>query len=184
MTVAGVLVTPDTALTVATVHACIRFLTQTVAMLPWEVRRPQGSASVAVPRHPIAWMLDKEASEEYTSFQFRELMLSWALRRGNGYAEIVRDTMGRAKELCPIHPDRVDLYRDNVSHKLFYMVDGSIRIEPRDMFHLRGFGEGPKGINVMKYAAESIGLARCSCSGLRFLVPVRILQALLRLSVQ
>ena len=160
MTTAGVSITSDSALTVATVHACIRFLTQTVAMLPWEVRRPQGTASAAVPRHPIAWILDKEASDEYTSFQFREMMLSWALRHGNGYAEIVRDQMGRVRELCPLHPSRVDLYRDNTSHKLFYMVDGSIRVEPRDMFHLRGFGEGPKGLNIMKYAAESIGHAR------------------------
>jgi HK97 family phage portal protein len=68
--------------------------------------------------------------------------------------------MGRIIELCPLHPDRVDLYRDNTTHKLFYMVDGSIRLESRDVFHLRGFGEGPKGLNIMKYAAESIGHAK------------------------
>ncbi len=160
MTTAGTVVDADSVLTVATVHACIRFLSQTLAMLPWEVKRPVKTASVTVARHPVGYLLSSEVSEEYTSFQFREMMLSWALRHGNGYAEIVRDTMGRISELCPLHPDRVDLYRDNVTQKLFYMVDGIIRLEPRDVFHLRGFGEGPKGLNVMKYAAESIGHAR------------------------
>lgn len=160
MSTAGVMVDSDSVLTVATVHACIRFLSQTLAMLPWEVKRPLKTASVTVARHPVGYLLSSEVSDEYTSFQFRETMLSWALRYGNGYAEIVRDTMGRISELCPLHPDRVDLYRDNTTRKLFYMVDGSIRLEPRDVFHLRGFGEGPKGLNVMKYAAESIGHAR------------------------
>jgi hypothetical protein len=38
-TMAGVAITPDTAVTVAAVWACLRYLSQTVAVLPWHVMR-------------------------------------------------------------------------------------------------------------------------------------------------
>lgn len=38
-TLAGVPITPDNAVTVATVWACLRYLSQTVAVLPWHVMR-------------------------------------------------------------------------------------------------------------------------------------------------
>jgi HK97 family phage portal protein len=37
-----------------------------------------------------------------------------------------------------------------------------VSIAYRDMFHLRGFGEGPVGVNVISYAAESLGWARAA----------------------
>jgi hypothetical protein len=30
------------------------------------------------------------------------------------------------------------------------------------MFHIRGFGEGPVGVNVMAYAAQSMGWAKAA----------------------
>jgi phage portal protein BeeE len=36
-TLAGVPITPDTAVTISTVWACLRYLSQTVAVLPWHV---------------------------------------------------------------------------------------------------------------------------------------------------
>lgn len=159
-TQAGVLMNADQALCVSAVWGCIGFLTSTVGVLPWQVRRKTGPSSVELKNHPMAWLIGSEPSEEWTSFQFREVMLSWALRKGNGFAEIVRDEVGRARELCPIHPDRVDLVRVRETGKLAYLVDGKTEFEPRDMFHLRGYGESPLGLDVMTFAAESIGQAR------------------------
>lgn len=168
-TLAGVYVTPDRALTNSVVWACVRYLSSTVAQLPWQVKRElDGGGAQVVPRHPVANVLAWRANPETSPFQLRETLMVWALTWGNGYAEIVRDAAGRVVELWPIHPSRVDVRRDLETDRLFYRVEGTrygaghIDLDPRDMFHLRGFGDGPIGLNVVEYAAQSIGWAQAT----------------------
>jgi len=158
-TSAGVYISPDTAITIAAVWACLRYLSQTVAVLPWHVMRETDRGGEKVLSHPIDYLLNKRPSIEWSSFQFRETLTHWALRWGNGYAEIELDERGRPMALWPMHPERVDVCRDPETGKLFYEVDGAYRLEPREIFHVRGFGEGPVGVNVMAYAAQSLGWA-------------------------
>ena len=165
-TLAGVTVTPDTAVTVPAVWACLRYLSQTVAGLPWHVML-DGKRGAEVKRsHHVDWLLNKRPNPEWSPFQFRETLTHWALRWGNGYAEIERDQIGRPFALWPIHPDRVSVCRDAETGGLYYEVHngvgGAIEIDPADMFHVRGFGEGPVGVNVIHYAAQSIGWARAA----------------------
>lgn len=163
---AGVHIGPDSALTVSAVWACIRYLTYTVAMLPWDVKSDSSKGTEIQKRHPVARLIGKRVSDDYTSFQFREMMLNWSLRHGNGYAEIERDIMGRPLALHPIHPVRVAVFRDLETQKVYYEVGnnygGTVRIEAADMFHLRGFGESVVGVNVMAYAADSIGWTKAA----------------------
>lgn len=172
-TAAGVTITPDNAVTVAAVWACLRYLSQTVAVLPWRVMRDGETGGVTAKTHLVDWLLWKRPNPEWSSFQFRETLTHWALRWGNGYAEIARDGVGRPAALWPIHPDRVDVLRGPTSlnpgrpdGKLYYRVTngtaGTVELEAEDMFHIRGFGEGPVGVNVMHYAAESIGWAKAA----------------------
>jgi HK97 family phage portal protein len=163
-TLAGVYITPDTAVQVPAVWACLRYLSQTVAMLPWNVVITEGKGAEVQEKHPVQWLLHRRPNPEWSSFQFRETLVHWALRWGNGYAEIERDLVGRPLALWPIHPERVEVCRDQDSGKLFYRVDNGtgprIDIAAEDIFHIRGFGDGPIGVNVMAYAAQSIGRAR------------------------
>ena len=94
-TLAGVAVTPDTAVTVAAVWACLRYLSQTVAVLPWHVMREGASGTEVASAHRVDWLLWKRPSPEWSSFQFRETLTHWALRWGNGFAEIERDQAGQ-----------------------------------------------------------------------------------------
>jgi HK97 family phage portal protein len=162
-TLAGVYVTPDNAVQVPAVWACLRYLSQTVAMLPWNVMNSDGAGAEIQKKHPVQWLLHNRPNPEWSSFQFRETLLHWALRWGNGYAEIERDLAGRPYALWPIHPERVDPRRDGNGKLYFSVNNGSGQttdIELADMFHIRGFGEGPVGVNVMEYAAQSIGWAK------------------------
>lgn len=164
---AGVYVTPDRALTNDVVWACVRYLSSTVAQLPWMVKRelPNGGAEI-VRRHPVDSVLSWRPNPECSPFQLRETLMVWALTWGNGYAEIVRDAAGRVTELWPIHPERVEVRRDLATDRLFYRVNGytagDIDMDPRDVFHLRGFGDGPVGLNVVEYAAQAIGWAQAT----------------------
>jgi HK97 family phage portal protein len=164
-TLAGIYITPDNAMQLATVWACLRYLTQTIGMLPWNVMAsPDGKGAAVQTTHPVQWLLHNRPNEEWSSFQLRETLLHWALRHGNGYAEIERDRAGRPYALWPVHPDRVDPTRDLDTNKLFFRVDNGsgekVDIPASDMFHLRGFGDGPVGVSVMAYAAQSLGWAR------------------------
>jgi HK97 family phage portal protein len=171
-TVAGVTITPDTAVQVATVWACLRYLSQTVAVLPWHVKRDGKNGAEIQPMHGVDYLLWKRPNPEWSSFQFRESLAHWALRYGNGYAEIERDQLGRPFALWPIHPERTVVCRDPDTQKLYYRVSntntsdssatGAVEIAAEDMFHIRGFGEGPLGVNVIDYASQSIGWARAA----------------------
>lgn len=163
-TVAGVTINSENALTVATVWACCRYISQTLAQCPWQVFRTTQTGRVPVPTHLVDYLLHYRPNPEWSPFQFKETMVHWATRWGNAYAEIERDAIGRPAALWPIYPDRVVLMRDMVTQRLFYRVDnalgGPVDIDSADMFHLRGFGDGPFGVNVAEYAAESLGLAK------------------------
>ncbi len=173
-TLAGVVITPDTAVTISAVWACLRYLSQTVGVLPWHVmRQGKKGAEIAV-SHVVDYLIWKRPNKEWSSFQFRETLTHWALRWGNGYAEVERDQLDRPFALWPIHPERVQVCRatePEVSASgraidtgdLYYEVNngtGKIVIAAMDMFHLRGFGEGPVGVNVISYASQSLGWAR------------------------
>jgi HK97 family phage portal protein len=166
-TLAGVAITPDLALQNPTAWACHRYLTQTVAVCPWHVMRalPTGGKEVAG-THRVDWLLYKRPNPEWGAFQFRETLLSWALLWGNGYAEIERDVLGRPLALWPIHPSRVRVMRDAQTDRLYYEVEnganGKVELAAMDMFHLRGFGDGPVGVSVIEYARESLGWARAA----------------------
>lgn len=164
-TIAGVVVTPENVLSIATSWACIRYLTQTVGVLPWHaLRQINGGAEIAG-RHPVDWLLWQRVSPEHSSFQFRETLLSWALRYGNGYAEIERDGLGRPLALWPIHPSRVTVCRRETG-ALYYEVAqanaGKVELEPREVFHLRGFGDDVVGLSVVEIAAQLLGWAKAA----------------------
>lgn len=176
-TVAGVAITPDSAVTVAAVWACLRYLSQTVAVLPWHVMLDSKTGAAIQQANPVDYLLWKRPSPEWSSFQFRETLTHWALRHGNGYAEIEPDQNDRPYAMWPVHPSRTDVcrateastddYGDPIAAgELFYEIDNETDrksvLKAKRVFHIRGFGEGPVGVNVIHYAAQSIGWARAA----------------------
>lgn len=164
-TLAGIHVNADTALKNATVWACVRYLSSTVAQLPWRVMQEMPDGARRAPAHPVQYLIATRPNREMTSFTFRETMVGWACRHGNGVAEIQRDARGVPAALWPQHPSRVQFARDE-SGELVYEIrgdDGSLRVlRGMDVLHLKGFGEGAVGLDVMSYAAESIGWAQAT----------------------
>lgn len=164
--IAGVRITPDTAITLPAVWACLRYLSQTTAMLPWRVMLHTDRGEQEQKRSPIWYLIYSRPSDDYSSFQFRETFMHWALRWGNAYGEIERDIVGRAIAIHPIHPQRVQVFRDTETQEIYYEISnnygGKATLQARDMFHIRGFGESVVGVNVMAYAADSIGWAKAA----------------------
>lgn len=163
---AGVVITPDIASAVPAVHACVSYISETVGVLPWRVLRNSPEGNIISPSHVVDWLLWKRPSPEWSSFQFRETMIRWALLFGNAVAEIERDQLGRPFALWPIAPWRVEFRRDVQTGRLVYEVENDagqkIPLDPEDVFHVRAFGNGPVGISIVEVAAQSIGWARAA----------------------
>lgn len=179
-TTAGVHIDEDNMLTVSAAWAATRYISQTVAVGPWHVMQTIKGGGIIAESHPVEKVLYWRPSPEYSSRQFREQLTHWALRWGNGYAEIEPDQIGRPIGLHPIHPNRVevcratettyDSYGEEIAPgEIFYEVDGSnfryttVYLSAKRMFHIRGMGDdGPVGMSVAHYAAESIGWAKAA----------------------
>lgn len=160
-TPSGEYVTPDTALKNAVVWACIRYLTSTVAQLPWSVMKSVSGGSERMNAHPVDWLIHTRPCPDMGSFNWRQTMLGNALLHGNGYAEIEWDNRGVPYALWPIHPERVAVKRGE-DGLLVYEVwnrGGNTTLAAKDVYHIRGYGDGPVGYNVVAYAAQSIGWA-------------------------
>lgn len=161
---AGPVITVDNMSDDPTVEACLRYISQTTAVLPWRVLRNTDKGAEIQRRHRCEYLLNERANRETSSFQFRETLSRWALSAGNGYAEIERDGSGQPWALWPIKPDRVQPCRRPETGELYYEVDGAggIEINYMDMFHVRGFGDGPVGISIVDHAVQTLGWARAA----------------------
>lgn len=165
-TLAGVPITSDTVLKNATAWACITYLARTVAQLPWRVMQEQGAgAPRRAPMHPVERLIHTRPNPEMSSFAFRETMVGWAARYGNAVAEIVVDNRNVPVALWPHHPQRIQFERDNASGELVFAAyeGGNVRyLRSSQVYHVRGFGEGAVGLDVVSYAAESLGWAQAT----------------------
>lgn len=157
----GMWVDHDTALSLSAVFAAVRYIAETVASLPWELRqRKQGGGSDLAIGNNVHRLIHTRPNPHIGSFDWRVLMVSWANLWGNAYAEIERDTMNRPTALWPIAPHRVTPKRDS-GIGTYYEVrqTGEPIIFPADkIFHIRGLGtDDLKGQSVVALAARSIG---------------------------
>lgn len=167
LSAAGIRIDSDQALKQATVWACVTYLSRTVAQLPWHVLQEKSNGDrVRMRTHQVDYLLGTRANPNQTAFSFVETMTGWAAREGNAVAEIVRDGAGKAAALWPIHPSRVCFELNDETGELQYPImdgaGGRIVLGARDVFHVRGFGEGAVGLNVTAYAAESLGWAKAT----------------------
>ncbi len=160
---AGIHVTPDVAFQVATVWACIDVVSSAIASSNWNVHEwlAQDKQSFLY-NDPLQEVLNTRLNPEMTAKSGKQAVMSSAVSAGNGDAEIVRDLTGRARQLWPIAPDRVDMFRD--ANGPYYRVrnEGAdpTYLDPMDMFHVRGPGLGGLlGDNQIGKAVRTIALA-------------------------
>jgi HK97 family phage portal protein len=160
----GVPVTPFTALQAAAVYACVKFISQDIAMLRPFLRRRIGKGQwVLETRHPLLKILAKPNPWQ-TRFEFMSYWVTSLLLRGNGFVVVERDQFGEPTALVPVAPDRVTImlspegdlwYRIN-SHRLGY----GIVIPQDDMLHLKNISmDGYVGVSPIAIAQDVIGLA-------------------------
>jgi len=162
-TVTGETVNEDSALSVAAIYGCVRVLGEAVASLPLNLYRrlPDGAGRERVHDHPIVRLLEVAPNPDMTAFELRELRMTHLCLRGNAYHRIQRQG-GRPVALWPLHPDAIEIRRDQRSGMIAYHYNPptgrSLIIPAIDMLHFKGFGpNGLKGWSPLSVARETFG---------------------------
>lgn len=165
VTTSGIPVTEATAMSLLSVNACVRILSETLANLPFNAVRlggKTGRTKIPVANQPQI-MYDPFGGQ-YTPGMVKrregmiQLMVSLLLR-GNAYCQITaRDPFGRPTRLLVLHPDRVACGWVGPGLRA-YEVDRK-PVNTADIVHIVGtsYPESPTGISVIQAARNGIGL--------------------------
>lgn len=160
----GVTVNTDSAMRVSTVYACVKLISESLALLPFQMYKNLGEGK-GKQRDTGHWAnrLFADAPNEWqTPYDWFCLSMACLLLRGNAYSFKNRNRAGEVVELLPIHPNRVKVEQDEYFRLWFTVTDthgSQRRYSAEDIFHLRGFSlDGVTGLSTIDYARNAIGL--------------------------
>jgi HK97 family phage portal protein len=127
-TSAGVVMSPQKAMQLSAVYACVKKISETIAMLPVHAVYKDGKFGRV--DNVGNELLNSSPNGEITSNEFKETLIAMAALFGCGYAEIIRDRNGQPYELKLrgsstklVEVDGVKIYKVGKDHYVF----------PRDM---------------------------------------------------
>jgi HK97 family phage portal protein len=160
-TLSGIRVTPESAMRMAAVWACVRVRSEDVGKTPcFLYRRLSGGGKERATDNPLYALIHDAPNPRMTAFEFKQLMQAQVDLRGNGYALKEFDARGRVIALWPICPTKVTVLITPDGRDLFYRVTGLTATLPAEnMLHLRGPTlDGIIGLSPIAYHRETIGL--------------------------
>lgn len=159
-TKSGQAVNNTTALSIASVHACVRVIADGIAGLGLKLYKDDGQNRDQIIIH-YATALTNEPNAYQTKYDFIKYMTSHLALTGNAYAFINRDVRNIGTELHPIAPQYVTPVMQN--GLLFYKVSmaGYPEMVPAtEMLHFKGMcGDNPLvGLSPVVLHAETLGI--------------------------
>lgn len=164
-TAAGVAVTAETAMRVATVYACVSLVAGAIATLPVGIYERDGDTRRKT-AHDYGWFLNEQANDDMTSFDAWQYVLSAKLFHGDGFAQLLRPSAvsSRVIGFRPLHPQRVQPFADERGTLLYRVCPANgapYVLDSADMLHLPSLGfDGFTSPSPITYAArEAIGTA-------------------------
>lgn len=164
-TKSGVVINDQTALTISTVFACHRTISEDCAKLPLKLfRRGSDGGRQEASERSLYRVLHSIANPEMTAMECRETLMGHVLARGNAWGWPERNGAGEVMALWPLNPTRMQVLRVIATGTLWYaytLPSGEVRKLRHDqVMHLRGLAfDGVMGYSPLTLARESMGLA-------------------------
>lgn len=159
----GITVSEDNAMRASAVYACVKVLSETVAMLPLILyRRGADGGKIRAVEHPYYELMHDAPNRLMSSMDFREAGMVNLCLRGNFYARIETNNGGRITSLWPLRADRMAVKVEDNVLAYEYTPDGAEKtVYPAaQILHVRGLGgDGLTGLSPIAQARDSIGLA-------------------------
>jgi HK97 family phage portal protein len=163
VTTSGIPVTESTAMSLLSVHACVRLLSETVANLPFAAaRQGQNGAYLDAPTQPMivsdpfGGLTDNRLPKRREGLI--QMMVS-VLLRGNAFALVVsRDDLGRPNRLMVLHPDSVTVAFTAEGVRGYQVNRKDVPAD--DIIHILGtsYPGQAAGLSVIQAARNAIGL--------------------------
>lgn len=159
-----------TALTIASFWSGVRFLSETLAGLPFDIIQKQRNGTKQHDsNHPLDWILNDEVNTLSTPFVLFETLYQHAIVWGNGYAWIARDTSGKPVGIYNILPDRVQPFRTEDTNGVmqqWYALGINNRVSPvpipaSDVIHVPGLGfDGMRGYPIVQLMSANLRVGK------------------------
>lgn len=166
-TYSGESVTTDTAMNIAAVYACIRILSNHVAMLPLQLFQESRGKKKRIHDHPIAKLIETRPNPYMTPFQFKQTMEAHRQLYGNAYAEIEWSKTGYPKALWILNPlvTKIVMEKDQHGNLKRYLVQTTlvngkvVNLPYTSVLHIKGLStNGIVGKSPIDVARETIGI--------------------------
>lgn len=163
----GISVDSENALQVTAVFACIRILAENIAALPLSIYKYTSNGKEKASERDDYITFHDIANPEQDAFQFRQSLVYNMLLYGTGYAEIVRDGRGYARELWVIPTPYVTEKRNPDTRELEYFIrspNGELALLKKDkVLKINWMSyDGLNALKPLKMAQEAIGLTLAS----------------------
>lgn len=161
-TYAGEYVTVEGSLSVTAVLAGFTILMEDIASLPLILFQNIKGGSRRAYENPYYTLLHDAPNPEHTSMVFREFIMGHLLGWGNFYGQMIWDKTGVVREMWPLRPDRMKVFRENGARKYLYTTQNG---QPRafradEILHIPAFGfDGLQGYSRIQLARNAIGLS-------------------------
>lgn len=161
------------AIGVAAVAACVRVISQAVAMLPVELYRKRRDGTKVAERagrnRALLQLLKSDPAPWLSGLDFRQATTATLVLYGNALIQVRRNAAGDPVQLVLIDPSLIDYNCFNQPH---YGKDGEPNVEyrligqseplsPDEVIHLKGLTfNGLCGISMTRIGANAISIAR------------------------
>jgi HK97 family phage portal protein len=161
-TFAGTAVTPQTAMRVSAVYACVRLIAGAKASMPVQMFQKTDGTNSLVDDHSYLSLLNDEPSPCCSAAVFWEFIEANRQLHGDGYAYIDRNRNGVPQELIPLDTLRVAGEKQTNGRIIYYVLfdDGTYRgVDQDDMLQFCNFGwDGLRSMSTIRWGArQSIG---------------------------
>lgn len=161
--ISGRSITDTNAMKVAAAYRCVNIISGVVSWLPMDlIRRESENVRKPAVGHPLRRVLTVRPNAWQTPKEFKQLMQTYVMLRGNAVAIKVM-SLGQVVALLPIHPSRVLIEQENDLRMKYTVtnVDGSMRVyRSAEVLHLRGLSlNGFAGLSVLSHMRETLGIA-------------------------
>ena len=157
---AGVIITPETAMALSAVRACVTLLAESVAQLPCELyRRDEKGGRQRATDHPVYDLIHSQPNKKDTSFDYFEQQQGLLGLEGNCYSIIDRDGKGYPRELIPVNPKKVIVLKGPDGMPYYRLPDIGETLPMRMMHHVKVFSlDGFIGTSPIQTNADVLGL--------------------------
>lgn len=164
--------TPEKAMALTAVYACVKVLAESFAVMPFLLYKPSadGTKRKQIRDHWSVRIFTRSPNRFQTPFEWRMMLMGHLALRGNAFCEVRDDGRGNITELLPLHPDKMSvemLTGGNYRYKYLTDQGDTVYYKRGEIWHLRGMSsDGILGISPLEACRGAVaeGLAMQSYS--------------------